>query len=246
MGAFELIEKKEYDTFCSLYLEKAHLRTTHSEYADLMPGNYVIALIGARQYETLVSFCLETIEKIQQNSTKIDRSSSKFFVALSIGYFELKKFSEALQAIRDGSWAAYQDRPRTQAPGILYYEATILNDRTAKQESKKLLNARLRNKNALSPEFAAAKFLVGKCSSEEMLVQINTLPSVLRERTKVQALFYMAVKAFEIGDFDGYAKHLKAACDLYCSVPTVAVEFEYHLAEICCSRICFSPPSWFL
>lgn len=237
MGAFALIEKKAYEAFCALYLEKAHLRTTQSEYADLVPGNYVTALIGARQYERLVSFCLETIEEIRKSSVKIDRSSSKFFVALSIGYFELKKFPEALQAIRDGSRAVYQDRPRTQVPGILYYEATMLNDRTAKQESKKMLNARLRNKSVLFPEFSTAKFLVGKCSSAEMLTQIDTLPPVLRERVKVQALFYMAVKAFEMGDFDGYAEHLEAACGLYRSVPAITIEFEYHLAEICFSRI---------
>lgn len=237
MGAFELIEKKEYDAFCALYLEKAHLSKTQSEYADLMPGNYVTALIGTRQYETLVSFCLKMIEETRQNSIKIDRSSSKFFIALSIGYFELNNFSQAIQALLDGSRTAYQDRPRIQVPGILYYEATMLNDKKAKQESKKLLNARLRNRNALSPEFVAAKFLVGKCSGEEMLTQIDTLPPILRERAKVQALFYMAVKAFEIGDFDGYAKDLKAACDLYHSAPTVTVEFEYHLAEICYSRI---------
>ena len=237
MGAFELIAKKEYDVFCALYLEKAHLRKSKSEYADLMPGNYVTALIGARLYETLVAFCLETIEEIRQNSCKTDKSSSKFFVALSIGYFELQKFPEALQAIRDGSQAAYQDRSRTQAPGLLYYEAVMLNDKTAKQESKRLLNTRLRNKNTLSPEFAAAKFLVGKCNGEEMLAQIDTLPPTLKERAKVQALFYMAVKAFEMDDLDGYAKHLQAACDLYCSVPIVTAEFEYHLAEICYSKI---------
>ena len=237
MGAFELIEKQEYDTFCVLYLGKAHLRKIQSEYADLMPGNYAIALIGAKQYESLVSFCLETIEEIRQNSTKIDRSSSNFFVALSIGYFEQKKFPEALQALRDGSRAAYQDRSRTQVPGILYYEATMLNDKKAKQESKKLLNARLRNKNTLSPEFAAAKFLVGKCSSEEMFTQIDTLPPILKERAKVQALFYMAVKAFEAGNFDEYTRHLNDACNLYNSVPTVTLEFEYQLAKICSSRI---------
>ncbi len=237
MGAFELIEKKEYDAFCSLYLEKAYLRKTRSEYADLMPGNYVTALIGARQYETLVSFCLETMEEIRQNSIKIDRSSSNFYIALSIGYFELKKYHEALQALRDGSRAAYQDRPRTQVPCILYYEATMLHDKKAKQESKKLLNARLRNKNTLSPEFATAKFLVGECSSEEMLAQIEAQSPILRERAKVQALFYMAVRAFESGDFDGYAKHLKEVCALYSSVPAVTLEFEYHLAEICRSRM---------
>lgn len=241
MGAFELIEKKEYNAFCSLYLEKAHLRNTQSEYADLMPGNYVTALMGARQYETLVSFCLKTIEGERQNSAKRDRSSSKIHIALSIGYFELKKFPEALQAIRDGSRAAYQDLPRTQVPGILYYEATILNDKAAKQESKKLINARLRNKDAQSPEFAAARFLVGKCSSEEMIAQIDSLRPILRERAKVQALFYMAVKAFEIGDLDGYANYLRAACDLYHIEPAVTMEVEYHLAEICAERSVHRP-----
>ena len=237
MGAFELIEKKEYDAFCALYEEKAHLRKSQPEYADLMPGNYVLALIGARQYETLVSFCLNMIEEIRQTSVKIDRSSSQFFIALSIGYLGIKKFPEALQALRDGSRAAYQDRPRTQVPCILYYEATMLKDGKAKQESKKLLNTRLRNKNTLSPEFAIARFLVGKCSAEEMLTQIATLSSIVRERAQVQAFFYMAVKAFETGDFDGYTKYLQDACNLYNSVPTVIVEFEYHLAEICCSQI---------
>ncbi|WP_298019935.1 hypothetical protein [uncultured Dysosmobacter sp.] len=237
MGAFELIEKKEYDAFCALYLERSHLQKEQSEYADLMPGNYTKALIGARQYETLVSFCKKMIAEIGENSPKIDRSSSLFFIALSIGYFELGKYQEAIQALQDGSRAAYQDRPRTQAPGILYYEATMLNDKKAKQESKKLLNARLRNKNTLSPEFATAKFLLGKCSEEEMLAQIEIHPPILKERAKVQALFYMAVKAFESGDFDGYAKNLKDACELYNSVPTVTLEFEYHLSEICRSRI---------
>lgn len=53
MGAFELIEKKRYDEFCSLYLQKSHLRKEQAECADLMPGNYVMALIGARQYKKL-------------------------------------------------------------------------------------------------------------------------------------------------------------------------------------------------
>ncbi len=237
MGAFELIEKKRYDEFCSLYLQKSHLRKEQAECADLMPGNYVMALIGARQYKSLISFCLETIAEIRKSSIKIDRSSSNFFIALSIGYFQLKKYSEALQALRDGSRAAYQDRPRTQTPAILYCEAAMLNDKQAKQESKKLLNTRLRNKNLSSPEFAAAGFLVGKCSEEEMLAQINTYPPFLMERAKVQALFYMAIKAFEANDFDRYAEHLKNACDLYKSAPIVTLEFEYHLAEIYFSNI---------
>lgn len=44
----------------------------------------------------------------------------------------------------------------------------MLNDKMAKQESKKLLNARLRNKNALSLEFAAAKLNAMWCSRRRM------------------------------------------------------------------------------
>ena len=74
-------------------------------------------------------------------------------------------------------------------------------------------------------------------SEEEMLAQINTYPPFLLERAKVQALFYMAIKAFEANDFDRYAEHLKNACDLYKSAPIVTLEFEYHLAEIYFSKI---------
>lgn len=196
----------------------------------------MIALIGARQYETLISFCLSMNEEIQKNSPKIDRSSSVYYIALSIGYFELQKYEKAVQSLLDGSRAAYQDISRTRVPCLLYYEATMLNDKKAKQASKRLLNARLRKQTALSPEYAAAGFLVGKCTSEEMFSQIELCPSVLRERAKVKACFYMAVKAFENGDLDGYAKYLKDACDLYRSVPAVTLEFEYHLAEICLQK----------
>ena len=237
MGAFKLIEQKEYKKFCELYLDKSHLRKSQSEYVDLIPGNYIIALIGARQYETLISFCLSMNEEVQKSSQKIDRSSSMYYIALSIGYFELQKYENAIQALLDGSHAAYQDIPRTRVPSLLYYEAIMLNDKKAKQESKKLLNARLRKQTALSSEYAVAGFLVGKCNSESMLSQIELCPPILRERAKVQAYFYMAIKAFEKGDLDEYAKYLKDACNLYRSVPTVTLEFEYHLAEICYSKI---------
>ena len=70
-----------------------------------------------------------------------------------------------------------------------------------------------------------------------MLSQIETRPPILRERAKLQALFYLAIKSYENGDLDGYANHLKDACNLYKSTPAVTLEFEYHLAEICYSKI---------
>ena len=232
MGAFALIEQKKYDEFCELYAERSHLRNEQPVYADLMPGNYVIALLGAGRYELLVSECRKTSEEIRQNSPEIDRSSSRFFIALSIGYFALGQYPEALQALLDGSRAAYQDRPRTQVPGILYYEAAALKDRKALRESKKLLNARLRNKDITSSEFAPAGFLAGKCGSAELLTQVDSCPPILRERIKAQALFYMAVKALEADDPDGYRRHLEAVCALYGEAPSVTMEFEYHLAVL--------------
>ena len=79
MGAFKLIEQKEYKKFCELYLDKSHLRKSQSEYVDLIPGNYIIALIGARQYETLISFCLSMNEEVQKSSQKNMRTQYKHF-----------------------------------------------------------------------------------------------------------------------------------------------------------------------
>ena len=51
MGAFQLIENKQFQKFCELYERKSHLRATTADYADLMPGNYMRALLGAKKIE---------------------------------------------------------------------------------------------------------------------------------------------------------------------------------------------------
>lgn len=243
MGSFELIKQKKYGEFCDLYLEKSHLRATHPEYADLMPGNFITALLGAKRYETLVSFCRDSIEKIRAKSGKIDRSSSNYFIGMSIGYFELKKYPDALKALQEGAYAAYQDRTRTQAACIMYCEAVMLNDKKARGESRKILNSRLRNKDTSLPEYGPANFLTDRCGSAEMLAQIDSLPPVLKERELTRAFFYVAVKAFENGNLEEYGKNINAACDLYKAEPRVTVEFEYHLAEICRDKIGKQPKS---
>lgn len=232
MGAFALIRERRYEEFCRLYEEKGR-----GGEGDLMPGNYVMALLGARRFEALVAFCREQIGAIRARSVKIDRSSSLYFLGESIGLFALGDHPAALQALREGSKAAYQDLPRTQVPGVLYYEAVMLGDKEAKKESKRLLNTRLRNKDLTMPDFGAAALLAGKRPAGEVLAQLDTLPPILRERRKVQALFYMAVRAFEEGDREGYGGHLQEACALYHSAPAVTMEFEYHLAELCRERL---------
>ncbi len=232
MGAFKLIAERKYEEFCRLYEEKGQ-----GGEGDLMPGNYVMALLGARRFRDLVSFCREQIGTLREKSVRIDRSSSLYFLGESIGLFELGDYPAALQALREGSKAAYQDLSRTQVPGILYYEATVLGDKKAKGESKRLLNTRLRNKDLTSPDFGVAAFLAGKRPAGEALERLDTLPPILRERRKVQALFYMAVKALEEGDRQGYARHLQEACALYHSASAVVMEFEYHLAELCRERL---------
>lgn len=51
MGAFQLIENKQFQKFCELYERKSHLRATTADYADLMPGNYMRALLGAKKID---------------------------------------------------------------------------------------------------------------------------------------------------------------------------------------------------
>ena len=84
MGAFALIEEKQYEAFCTLYEESAHLRAERAELAALMPGNYAIALLGAGRYEAAAAFCRRQIEKDRSGAR--DRSSSASFIALGIAY----------------------------------------------------------------------------------------------------------------------------------------------------------------
>ena len=167
MGAFALIEKKQYGAFCTLYEESAHLRAERAELADLMPGNYAIALLGAKRYETATAFCRRQIEKDRSGAR--DRSSSASFIALGIAYLALGQGAEALSALAEGTKAAYQDSSRTEAPLLLWCAAVLLEDRAAKREAKKLLDARLRRQSVASQESAAARFLTGKCSGEALL-----------------------------------------------------------------------------
>ena len=82
IGAFALIEEKQYEAFCTLYEESAHLRAERAELSDLMPGNYAIALLGAGRYEAAAAFCRRQIEKDRSGAR--DRSSSASFIALGI------------------------------------------------------------------------------------------------------------------------------------------------------------------
>ena len=231
MGAFALIEKKQYGAFCTLYEESAHLRAERAELADLMPGNYAIALLGAGRYETAAAFCRRQIEKDRSGAR--DRSSSASFIALGIAYLALGQGAEALSALAEGTKAAYQDSSRTEAPLLLWCAAVLLEDRAAKREAKKLLDARL---PVESQEFAAARFLTGKCSGEALLQEADTLPPVLRERKRVLALLCLAAAAREAGETAAYQSRLQEAVGLYARCPAVVMELSYHLAALFLTR----------
>lgn len=233
MGAFALIEGKQYEAFCALYEENAHLLKERAEFADLMPGNYAVALLGAGRYEEAADFCRRQIEA--DRSGVRDRSSSDFFIALSIARLALGQGAEAVEALMEGSRAVYQDSARTEVPVLLYCEAVLLGDRQALREAKKLLSARLRRGGA-SPEFAAARFLTGRCGGGELLEEIGSLVPVLRERRQVTALLCMAVKERESGDMEMYRKRLQEAVGLYARCPAVVMELSFHLAELCLTR----------
>ncbi len=234
MGAFALIEKKQYGAFCTLYEESAHLRAERAELADLMPGNYAIALLGAGRYKTATAFCRRQIEKDRSGAR--DRSSSASFIALGIAYLALGQGAEALSALAEGTKAAYQDSSRTEAPLLLWCAAVLLEDRAAKREAKKLLNARLRRQSVASQEFAAARFLTGKCSGEALLQEVDTLPPVLRERKRVLALLCLAAAAREAGETAACQARLQEAVGLYARCPAVVMELSYHLAELFLTR----------
>ena len=241
MGAFELIEKQQFRDFCNLYETCAHLRSDKAEYQDLIPGNYILALLGARNYGRLVEFCLQEIDKEVNSKSKIDRRSSYLYIACSIGYFERQEYEKALEMITEACSVPYQDISRTQAPCVMYYEAVMLNDKKAKQLSIKLLNARVRKAQTIPRELAIASFLVDKCSREEMLAQIDDFPPILRERHLVRALFYIAVKELERGNTEQSRRYFREACSLYDECHSVTMSYEYYLAEACLSKIDLMP-----
>lgn len=236
MGAFELIEERRFQEFCDLYETYAHLRAKNSDFRDLMPGNYITALLGTKNYHKLVEFCLEQMDENANRKSGPDRSSAKNFIACSIGFMELQQYDNAIAYIKAGSSSKYQDLARTQVPSIMYYEAVMLADKKSKQTSQKMLNARLRKEESSTVDFAIAKFLVGRCTSDEMLVQIDSFSPIMRERRKVQALFYMAIKEFEAGNREKYYQYLAEAYNLYDECHSITLEFEYYLTEICLSK----------
>lgn len=236
MGAFELIEDRKFQEFCDLYEACAHLRTKDPNYSDLMPGNYITALLGTKDYHKLVEFCLRQIIENANRKSGPDRSSAKNFIACSIGFMELQQYDEAMAHITAGSSSKYQDLARTQVPSIMYYESVMLGDKKSMQASKRILNTRLRKGDTSTADFAIARFLVGRCSSDEMLGQINSISPIMRERHKVQALFYMAIKEFEAGNGEKYYQYLTEAYNLYNECHSVTMEIEYYLAEICLSK----------
>lgn len=231
MGLFKLIEERRYAEFCEIYLKHVNQRASSSEFSDLMPGNYILALIGLQNYEELVRFSLEQIELKKKESIKYDMRTSNNYIALSVGYMGMQCMKFVIQAIKEGLDANYQDLARTQTPCIMYYEAVVLGDIKAKQESKKVLNSRLRNKQSFTVEYATARFLLNKCLENDMLQQIDSVENtILKYRYKVQALFYMAVHAFEVADYNLHKQYLNQASKLYDECPSVTVQIEYHLA----------------
>lgn len=137
MGAFQLIENKQFQKFCELYERKSHLRATTADYADLMPGNYMRALLGAKKIEQLIEFCQNEVKRREQ----IDRTTTDFYIGLSIGYFLQNNFDKAGKALIDGSKAKYQDIARTEVACIMYWESVSTHNDVLKRESKKIFVA---------------------------------------------------------------------------------------------------------
>lgn len=228
MGAFQLIENKQFQKFCELYERKSHLRATTADYADLMPGNYMRALLGAKKIEQLIEFCQNEVKRREQ----IDRTTTDFYIGLSIGYFLQNNFDKAGKALIDGSKAKYQDIARTEVACIMYWESVSTHNDVLKRESKKILKNRLRAK--VSPHnLVTAAFLLDRCDENDMHSLIEGIEnSILKYRALVLCYFCIAAKQLERGDQNGYSEALRQVCMLYDKSPAVTIEIEYHLANI--------------
>ena len=228
MGAFQLIVNKQFQKFCELYERKSHLRATTADYADLMPGNYMRALLGAKKIEQLIEFCQNEVKRREQ----IDRTTTDFYIGLSIGYFLQNNFDKAGKALIDGSKAKYQDIARTEVACIMYWESVSTHNDVLKRESKKILKNRLRAK--VSPHnLVTAAFLLDRCDENDMHSLIDGIEnSILKYRALVLCYFCIAAKQLERGDQNGYSEALRQVCMLYDKSPAVTIEIEYHLANI--------------
>ena len=222
------MKNKQFQKFCELYERKSHLRATTADYADLMPGNYMRALLGAKKIEQLIEFCQNEVKRREQ----IDRTTTDFYIGLSIGYFLQNNFDKAGKALIDGSKAKYQDIARTEVACIMYWESVSTHNDVLKRESKKILKNRLRAK--VSPHnLVTAAFLLDRCDENDMHSLIDGIEnSILKYRALVLCYFCIAAKQLERGDQNGYSEALRQVCMLYDKSPAVTIEIEYHLANI--------------
>lgn len=82
MGLFRLIEQRKFQEFCHLYEEKVEIRDQNPEFADLIPGNYILALLGLKDYHGVVDMCMKHISENANRKGSSNRSSSKFLCGL--------------------------------------------------------------------------------------------------------------------------------------------------------------------
>ena len=102
MGLFKLIEQGKYQEFCCLYEEKAGIRNSHPELADLIPGNYLLALLGLKDYNKIVEVCEKHVLENVNRKGSLNRSTSDFYIACSIAKMELGNANEAYKILYDG------------------------------------------------------------------------------------------------------------------------------------------------
>ena len=239
MGLFELIQQKRYQEFCNIYEANEGLKEKGDKFQDLMPGNYLLALLGKGDYEKAAEVSFRIISEKGP-----DRSASTYHMICSVAKMELGQIKEAYEVLYEGRNAAYQDLSRTEIGNLLYYEAVMTGDEKTRRAGERLLNSRLKKyKGGLgestlaSMEFSIASFIMGGCTEREMLNEIDGFSeNIIRNRYKVRALFYTAIKNYDMGDTAKYIKYLQKVDRIYDSCPSVTVEFEYYVAQICLSK----------
>lgn len=237
MGSFSLIMEEKYEEFCCLYEKKLSTdkENVNLEDSDLLPGNYIMALMGAKRYDRLVEFCNEYIKQKKEERKNIlyENETACEYIGLFMGYWCLCKYEEAENAIRGAVNAPMQDLAGIESPLLMYYSAVFAKNNDLRKEAMKIFKKKLRKNNSLRIlELANVNYLLDKINEKELVDRCESWErDSLRFRETIKSYFYIALKKYDLGQLSEYKKYLVKAIDLYKDNKIVVLEYEYYLAK---------------
>ena len=139
ISCWNLIEQKRFEEAC-LKADEDY-KTTKSE-AHLF--NKVIALLNLKKYEEALRLSLEFIK-----IAKV--SSDSEYIQAGTAYWLLSNYDNAIKTWKNGLNAQYTDGAGgVEIPGLLYYAAVSLQDKSLEKEAISLLKKRFKTKHHLN------------------------------------------------------------------------------------------------